>query len=345
MDPKTETGKVETKEFQEEENNFDVDFNVNFDEDEDDFIDEWKNEFTNSSPKETEEDQEDGEDLDFEGKEDDDNDDEINFDEDDPEELKLDIEAFNKKLNTNFKTQQELIDFMKSKDSEDKVPEVSDEEVIKDADLAIQYYSPLVTMNDKDLMRKQLETIAANKNKDINDEDVQYEIEEELQEMIDSYDLNNKASQLRDRLKMMITEAESKKKEVQDRSAQRQAEQEKERKENLQKAFIDINEKKKFFGVNVQPKRLTNVYKDVSTGKFLDKIQSDPKLLVELATMLEYREEISKKTSGRSYSDGVGDILKDYKSKKEDKSITKAQQRGSSGSSDNSKDLIQGFIS
>lgn len=341
MSKDTEHGTEEDREVFE-----DINFDVDFEEDQDDFIDDWQKEFLRDTP--ASEDQEEEEEEEDEGADGGKgaNGNELNFEEEEEEDeaLKLDVEAFNKKLNTNFKTEQELIDFMKSKDDEGaKGP--TDDEIINDADLAIKYYSPLVLLNDKDLMRKQFETLAINEKKDINDEDVQYEIEQKLQDLIDSYDLSNKASQLRDRLKGMITDAEGKKAEVIKKQEDLVIAQEAKQKEELQKAFIDINANKKFFGVDVEPSRLTGIYKEVSTGKFLEKIKSDPKLLVELATMAEYRDEISKKAGGRSYGDGVRDILDEFKVKKEDRSINRAQQRGSDGSSNNSKDLIKGFLS
>ena len=59
--------------------------------------------------------------------------------------------------------------------------------------------------------------------------------------------------------------------------------------------------------------------------------------------MHKYKQQIYKKASGLSYGDGMKAILDEFKSKKESRSISHAQQRGTAGGSDKQKGLINDF--
>jgi hypothetical protein len=145
----------------------------------------------------------------------------------------------------------------------------------------------------------------------------------------------------------MIAPAQSKKQEIEQKKTAAAEAAKQSDKEELQNAFAEIHNNGDFFGLRVDKKRIQSAYKNANTGDLLERIKSDKKLAAEVATLLEYKEELYKKASGRTYSEGVGAVLDDYKSKKESSgtSLAKAQKRGQSGGSDSAKDLVKGLLS
>lgn len=321
---------------------FNVDFEAEANLEEDDWL-----ESLESNTVEDEDDLNSGleENSNNENEEDDSNEDELDLDSNDSdsnEEDDFNLEAFNKKLGKDFKTEKELIDFLKEKDSEEEV--VDDEKIIEDSNAAIDYYSPLLQLNDKELMHKQGEAKATANGKDINDPDVQEEIEDEVQGMIDSYDLSVKASALRENLKGLVKKAETEKNNIELKKEKTKNELIVKEKEELQNSFANIHSKKTFFGIDTDKETITRAYKKAHSGKFLEELKADKSKLAEAAMLMEMKEKIHKKSSGLSYSDGIAAALEQYESSKGNESIIKAQRSGSSGSSSNSKDLVNDFI-
>lgn len=112
-----------------------------------------------------------------------------------------DLEAFNKKLNTDFKSSEELKNFL-AKDEKAPADQKTDDELIAEAQSTIDLYQGYVSMGDEQLMRERLNAQAVASEKDLNDEDVQIEIEEEIQSMIDSKTISLHAKNLRDSLQV-----------------------------------------------------------------------------------------------------------------------------------------------
>ena len=84
----------------------------------------------------------------------------------------------------------------------------------------------------------------------------------------------------------------------------------------------------------------------LADGSFINTLQSDPKLLSEIALMAKVKENIFKKSSGRTYNDGVASVLNEYKKRKEsndDKTVVKAQKMGTAGT-DTQKGLIDAIL-
>lgn len=346
MDPKNRE--------QEGEQDFNVDFenetfSPNFEEENDD-DDDW---FDNILEKENsiEDDQQEFEEEQNENKEEEEDSD-LNFNEDENQEGDeeeesdddFDLKSFNEKMNKNFKSQKELKDFLKSKDEKEEVN--NDEEIIRTSNQAIEYYTPLLQKNDKELMHAQYEAIAVSENKDINNPEVQEEIEDKVQSLIDSYELSVQASNLRDKLKDLVSDAKGKKQEIERKKTDLEKAKDQKRKESLQNKFADIYSNKEFFGVHADKKNIEEVYKKVSSGDFIKELQNDPAKLAEVAMLYNMKEKIHKKASGKTYSDGLKEALDVYDKTKEDKAISRARKNGSnSGSGSSNSKLVSDFIS
>jgi hypothetical protein len=348
MATKEEENKKEGKEGLSFDENDIFSSKIDQDEEEDDdenlFRGDTENEpdLTDTSEKEDEDDEE----------EDDDDDDELSFSEDEEEEeeddefTKEEIEKFNKRLDTDFKTSEELKNHFKKEDTKTDDPSKEEEE-FETATNTIEQFSAFMGLDDEALMRRQYETIAVQKGKDINDDDVADEIEDQVQDLIDSKTISLHAKNLRNDInEKVIKPAESKKSEIETRRAEEKAVAQKTEKEQLQNALAEIYQSD-FFGVKIDKKTLSKVYKDVNSGQFLDGLKSDKKAQAELAVLLAYKPEVYKKATGLTFSDGLKAATEDFDKKQKqngESAMTKAQKRGTSGSSDGSKGLLSSLI-
>lgn len=269
--------------------------------------------------------------FDFEENKDDASDDEI------PE----DVLEFNKKFDTDFKSEQEMRDALNGVSKKDETQ--SDEVELQKANDVIDTYTPYLEMSHSDLMREELKAQALRDKKDINDEYVLSDIEEEIQKYIDNDIIDIKADKIRDNLKkQLIDPATEKKTQIEQKTQQTLAQQEKEKDQKLQDALVGFHQAKSFYGIKTDKKELSEVYKNVKNGDFIKQLTNDPNLQAELATMAFYKETLYKNASGLTYSDGIKSVKDEFKTvdSKNDRTLTRAQKRGSSAGIDSQAALI-----
>lgn len=272
----------------------------------------------------------------------DDADAENKFDEDD-------LAMFNKKLDKNFKDVEELKAFLDGGDKKDA--EKSNVDELEQAENVINHLAPLLdrsVTNDETLMRKEYETIAINSGKDITDEDVQFDIDEQIEKLKDSMTLDLRAENLRKELSRVYNDSKSTKDRIAADKVASEAKMKQTETEETQNAFADIFNREDFFGIKPDKAKLQEAYKKVNSGEFLNRLKTDKKVLAKLAMIEAYENEIHKKaSSGLTYSDGIKAVRDEFKSVKETSSartLTNAQKRGSAGSNDN-RGLIQSLTS
>jgi hypothetical protein len=288
-------------------------------------------------------------------------DDEIDFsdptekgeEEEEAEDDDIDLEAFNKKMDTDFKTKEELKSFMKGEAAKDDLTDEDTKEYEK-AKNTIDLYDPIVNLDDESLMREEFKAIEINKARNEgrtlspNDEDMLYEVEEKIQELKDSNVLDLKADKLRETLRdKFLNPAKQKvegydKKQEELKEAQRKSDDEK-----IQNKLADIYKNKNFYGITPEKERIAKAYKKVSSGKFIQELESNKEYQAELAAVAEYLSEIGKKAGGPTHSDGIKSVLDDYKSKKSkngDGTFANAQKRGTSGGNDGARGLLADLL-
>jgi hypothetical protein len=254
---------------------------------------------------------------------------------------KLDLETFNKKLGTDFKTEEDLKAHFDKSDRSDPPVDIAKE--IEKEQNAIDYYEPLVALSDEDLMRKQYESIAVQNGKDLKDEDVAYDIDNQIESLKDSMTLDLRADKLRQEIKtQVISPAKEKMLSLNEKSKEKFAAEEQEKNKSLQNAFADIYKNKNFFGVELTEKEIVDAYK--GANEFVDLLKSDKKVLAEVSMMYKRRDDIYKKASGKTYGDGIKSILDEFSVKKEDSAISRAQQMGSSAGSEGGDGLIADLL-
>jgi len=276
-----------------------------------------------------------------EEEEEEENADEFNF-ENTTEEEKIDLEAFNKKFDKDFKTEEELKNFMS--DKEEVKDKISEDDLLDKANAQIEMLEPILPLGNEDLMRKQFESIAMGDGKNLNDEDVQIEIEEEIQDLKDKRVLDINADHLRTQLKELVKQSKTTRDGITTKRENKKLADEKVTKEQLQNEFVKLHGAKSFYGVDIDKKTIAEVYRKVSSGKFIEELIADKQAIAELALMHEYKDKIFSKASGLTYSDGIKAMVDEFKSKPKPNRIAEAQTKGTAGSTDSSRKLIEGLL-
>lgn len=255
----------------------------------------------------------------------------------------FDIEVFNKKFGKNFKSEEEVKNFFEGK-QENQKEETTLEDNIAEVSNIVSILQETIDLSDKDLMREQLKNEAKKAGKDVNNEDVQIEIEDELDELESNRVLDTKASLIRLKLEQVLNIKNQEKNSLISKKQQIISEKENSEKQKLQGALVEFLNKENFYGMKLSKEIVSDVYKEIRSNKFLESIKNDPKELAELALMKRFKENIYKKASGKTYADGMKAILDEFKIREKDNPIVRAQRKGSSGASDNSKDLIDSIL-
>jgi hypothetical protein len=329
-------------------------FDFNKDQDEEDLEDDMKDfdgfdfkpEAEGSESEEEEEEEEEEDDSLFpeeEGEE---------SEEEDEEEVDFtdeDLAEFNKKLNKNFDSVEELKKFLGESDKKETEEKTVDE--LETAQNTMDYLTPLLDRaqtSDEDLLRREYETIAINEGKDITDEDVRYEIDEKIETLRDTHQIDLRANTLRAELSRIYSESQQTKTRIEAEKAAQEAQLKQTEKEQMMNAFADISKRDSFFGIKPEKEVIREAYKKVNSGEFLKRLQSDKNTLAKLAMIDAYEKEIHKKaSSGLTYSDGLKATYDEFKGVKDKSSglgITKAQKTGTAAS-DKGKGLISSLTS
>lgn len=259
---------------------------------------------------------------------------------------KIDLEDLNKKLNTDFKTEEELKNFMKGKEAEETADK--DTLALESAKSDLDYYVPLLSLSNEDLMTRQYESMAVQQKKDLNDEDVQFEIEEKVQKLLDSNTLDLYATNLRKEIQSKkVDPANAIQSSITARKEQEALDFAKTEKEALQNAFAKVYNNQNFFGVKISKEDIAQEYKKVQSGEFMKELQSDKEAVAELALFRRFKETIFGKATGMKYEDGVKAMLDEFKNNVDQKPIpgTSGKRGASAGKFGSQNQLIADITS
>jgi hypothetical protein len=310
-----------------EENLFNtIDDNYNDEEDDGDLgFDE--DSFTNEDFEEEQEEEEENDDSLFNEEEEEENDDEENF-------SANELDSFNKKLGTDFKSVEDLKASFQSKETEsDEAKEEADYQVLTNK---VTLYEKYIGMDNENLVRNQLLSQATAQKKDINDPEVADEIEERLEGLKDLDQLDSMAETLRSNLQSQkertqnsVDVIDNKRVEVSNASARKNI-------DDLQNAFTGIFDAKEFLGITVTKEDVLEVYEDIRSNKFFEGVNNNQEMIAKFAMFVKYEKEISKLTNAPTHSDRTKTAF-DFLSqngKRTPRSITSAKGSASSGNPD-----------
>ncbi len=266
----------------------------------------------------------------------------LNFDNKSEEKTKeFDLDRFNENFGTKFTKQEELKEFLQ--DKEQKTQETADKDLYETSENQIKLLEPTVNLPDEDLMRKQYESIATQNGQDINDNFVMADINEKIEELKDKGTLGLEARDLRRSLDDIIDKAKNNIKSIDDKKQKFEQQKQENSKKELQKEFAKIYSSDKFYGIDLNKETVEKAYRDAVSGKTIEQLSSNKQDLAEFALFSYFKEEIFKKATGKTYSDGIKSVLNEFETKKTD--LAMAQKRGTSATgADTQRGLIDSVL-
>lgn len=242
------------------------------------------------------------------------NDDSIDLDEKKSEADEL--STMNKILKTDYKSMKELRDALDKKDA----PEENHEEEIqtyKKNENVISYLNTVMSYSDDELIKEHLiaETKTKNNVQSLSEEDNE-EIGYEIDKMKENGTLRLFAKDIRDDVQKVISERKNENLAFDQKKAQRENQIKEQRIQGIKDSFFEIyKDRKNFYGVELSQEDVQKAYGEVTNNKFLERVQSDPKIAAELSLMLQHLDKIKENASRTSYSEGVHSVMKDLEGK------------------------------
>lgn len=276
-----------------------------------------------------------------------DDDDNFSFDDDDDNpgdnnnnDDDLDLEDFNKKLGTDFKSADDLKRALKKEDTVDE--KAQEQRTFQQNQGNIDRFNGYLKLDDRELVRLDITAAFVQEKKDVNDPEIIQQIDEKLDALEDLNDIKSRANLIRTNLQSAVNKYNSENSSLQgkwDAETQKIADN---NREQLQNALAGIKQKGEFFGVAVDNDTLKRVYRDITSGRLFDKINSDQGIIAELGLFLEFREQISKNSGGPTYSDGVKAVINQLPGgQQSQRQFTQA--KGGTGNNDTALDRVNKF--
>jgi hypothetical protein len=250
------------------------------------------------------------------------------------------LETFNKKLGTDFKS---VDDLKKSFQKEEEKSEIEKDEIEYEVLTSrVNLFDRFIKMDNEDLIRNQMISEYASNKKDINSQDIIDEIEEKIEGLKDLDQLDSMANTLRANINGIKEKAQASIDKIDEKRNKAVEITAKQNVENLQNAFSEILEKKEFMGVTVTKDILNEVYKDVRTDKFFARVNNDQGMIAKLAMFVRLEEEISKRANQPTHSDRTKNAFNALAGNSQGKARTLATANGSASGGD--MDAILQFL-
>lgn len=251
------------------------------------------------------------------------------------------LEAFNKKLGTNFKSAEELkANFQKEETQTEQQKEDAELQTLSNR---VKLFDNYIQMEDKELVRNQFISDARVAGKDINNQDVLDEIEEKIQGSEDLGTLATLATTLRSNLSNAKNNAQQGVDAINSKRQQSQQQTAQQNVASLQTAFADILTEGEFMGIAVDKKILSDVYKKVRSEEFFNSVNNDQRKIARLALFDHLEEEFKKGAKTSAHSDEVKNAFNFLAGSGKGKARTIAQAKNGSASG-NGLDNIAAFL-
>jgi hypothetical protein len=332
--------------FNEEENLFNTIENNNYDDDEDNgdlgYDENSFSQYENNDEEEDEDEDEDkGQDNSIFNNDDEDEDEEQDDEDEEQEFSQKELDAFNKKLGTDFKTVNDLKDNFKSKDSEsDQSKEEAEYGAMTNK---IALYDRYIGMDNEQLIRNQLVSQASADKKDINSNEVNEEIDEKLAGLADLGQLDSMAETLRSNLQSQKDKTQGSIDVIDNKRTAATNEVARKATDDLQNAFSDMLNEKTFMGVTLTKEDILETYENIRSDKFFKDVNSNQEMIAKFAMFVKYEKQISKLTNAPTHSDKTKGAFNFLSENGPGKSRSIASAKGSA-SSGNANDNLMNFV-
>jgi len=221
------------------------------------------------------------------------------------------LKKYNEKFGTTFKDEQELKEAMKSNVPDKTVKLTAEQEQkFEKNNQVLQSLEAAERLGNRELLL--LHHLGLEKQK--MGEDFDREIaESEISEKLNSWDQNGtlefNASELRKKLNGEISKIKTENDELNKIKTSEIEKVEKEKLDAIQKEIIDIYKSQDFFGIKLEKDVMNKIYNSIVTNEFSERLNSNPKLMIQLAIMDAYKEEISKRSTRPTADYGRKEVL------------------------------------
>lgn len=241
------------------------------------------------------------------------------------------LAAFNKKLGTNFKDGDELKKHFQKAESETE--EQQENTLLLQNQKNIEACDRYLGLDDEDLVREQLLAEALQAKKDVNDEEVIAEIEEKIDGLKQIKELSKQAGLIRANVKNAKEKAEGVVNGITGKRKQKEQATAAKNTEELQNAIADLFNQKEYLGVVLEKNVMTEIYNDIRTKKFAERVNKDQRLLAKFALLERFEDVISKKVAEPTRGDNVRQFFagQNGKSSGNNRSVATASSTGSTG--------------
>lgn len=287
-------------------------------------------EYENEDPKEIEEEEVEEQEIDFnENGEEEENDD---------DDIEADLKKLNEKLGTDFKDLDSIKNALKKDDEKAEIEK--EKETFQQLSDSVSQYESYVSKTNEDLVRLSVTSDFHTAKKDINNPEVIQEIEDKIEALKDLGEIDKQGNLIRNELKNTLSDLKGKKEAIETKWATAETATAQKNKEDLQNAFAEFGKSGNFYGVKVTPDDIKEVYKEVVSGEFFKKVNSDQKSIAELALIRKFKDQIQKASSSPTHSDGIKKVF-DELGQKTPRSLSQA------GSGTGNKDAfaeVAGFV-
>jgi len=135
------------------------------------------------------------------------------------------------------------------------------------------------------------------------------DIKERLNNWKNNGTLDFNANTVKEQIKSELGRLKDENKKLEDIKNSEQILKEKENEETIKNTLLDIFKEESFFGIKPEKEKINQVYNDIVSNNFSNILSTDPKLLVELAMMYAYKEEINKRATRPTADLGRKEIL------------------------------------
>ena len=255
--------------------------------------------------------------------------DEKEIDQEDSEQLA----QMNKALDTDYKSLKELKDALNgTKTNEDGAPEV--EKLPKEKIQAYEKNKNTIDYFQKEKNRPVKEIVNdyfINQEKkrlgvENLDQDQLDQIEDKVSIMETSGSLDLYGENVKNKMDNVIANLSAQNKSIESEQKQIQTKRDNILKSSLQDTITEYY-KKDFYGIKLDKERTKKAYDSILSNDLFKKVENSPKLMAEVALFLEYRNTLSQKTNGPSYSDGVKNVMDEISGNNSDPMTAQVRNR------------------
>lgn len=201
-------------------------------------------------------------------------------------------------------------------------------------------YDKYINMENEDLVRSQLMSEARAKKLDINDPEVIQDIEGKIEGLTELEQLNTMAETIRANLIGQKDKATGSIAQIDQKRELAEKEVAQKNREELEIALSNIFLEKTFLGADIKKEDVLEVYKEIKSGKFHEKVNNNQEMIAKFAMFVKFEDVISKAAKSPTHSDNVRGAFNALIEDKKKNARSVANARGTASGKDHNDNLL-----